>query len=102
MVVYGFATMLPRAGQRMNYLKLAWDWLRTPRFNPLDLTSSNRSVMGFNLSYMFEQTHILDRSMARLLELADAGVLRPPSEAQATSARPPSPSRTGRWRQSVR
>jgi len=77
-VVYGFATMLPRAGQRMNYLKLAWDWLRTPRFNPLDLTSSNRSVMGFNLSYMFEQTHILERSMARLLELADAGVLRPP------------------------
>lgn len=76
-VVYGFATMLPKAGERMNYLKLAWDWLRTPRFNPLDLTSSNRSVMGFNLSYMFDQTALLERSMARLLELADAGALRP-------------------------
>lgn len=77
-VIYGFATMLPRAGQRMNYLKLAWDWLRTPRFNPLELTSLNRSVMGFNLSYMFGQRALLERSMARLLELADADVLRPP------------------------
>jgi len=77
-VVYGFATMLPRAGQRMNYLKLAWDWLRTPRFNPLDLTSQNRSVMGFNLSYMFDHTALLERSMARLLELAEVGALRPP------------------------
>lgn len=77
-VVYGFATMLPRAGQRINYLKLAWDWLRTPRFNPLHLTNDNRSVMGFNLSYMFEHAALLERSMARLLELADAGVLRPP------------------------
>ncbi len=77
-VVYGFATMLPRAGERMNYLKLAWDWLRTPRFNPLDLTTQNRSVMGFNLSYMFDQRAVLERSMTRLLELADAGVLQPP------------------------
>ncbi len=81
-VVYGFASMLPRAGERMNVLKLAWDWLRTPRFNPLDLTTRNRSVMGFNLSYMFEQTHILERSMARLLELADMGVLQPPPVAR--------------------
>ena len=77
-VVYGFATMLPRAGERINWLKLGWDWLRTPRFNPLALTSENRSVMGFNLSYMFDQTAVLERSMARLLQLADAGVLRPP------------------------
>ncbi len=81
-VVYGFATMLPRAGKRMNYLKLAWDWLRTPRFNPLDLTTQNRSVMGFNLSYMFDQAQLLERSMARLLELADAEVLRPPPVAR--------------------
>ena len=77
-VVYGFATMLPRAGQRMNYLRLAWDWLRTPRFNPLALTSENRSVMGFNLSYLFEQETLLRRSMDRLFAHVDAGALRPP------------------------
>lgn len=77
-IVYGFATMLPRAGERMNYLRLAWDWLRTPRFNPLALTSENRSVMGFNLSYMFDQAPLLDRSMARLLARAKTGALRPP------------------------
>ncbi|MEM6291068.1 MAG: medium chain dehydrogenase/reductase family protein [Myxococcota bacterium] len=77
-VVYGFATMLPKAGERMNYLKLAWDWLRTPRFNPMALTSENRSVMGFNLSYMFDQAEVLERSMSRLLARVDAGALRPP------------------------
>ncbi len=77
-VVYGFATMLPRAGQRMNYLRLAWDWLRTPRFNPLALTTENRSVMGFNLSYLFEHEALLQHSMERLMARVDAGALRPP------------------------
>jgi NADPH:quinone reductase-like Zn-dependent oxidoreductase len=78
LVVYGFATMLPRAGQRRSWLRLAWHWLRTPRFDPLDLTTRNRSVMGFNLSYLFEHAEILDRSMQCLLQWADEGVLRPP------------------------
>ena len=95
-VVYGFATMLPRAGERIHWLKLGWDWLRTPRFNPLALTSENRSVMGFNLSYMFDQTAVLERSMARLLQLADAGVLRPPRSLPTRCARSGGPTTTSR------
>ncbi|MEM7157383.1 MAG: medium chain dehydrogenase/reductase family protein [Myxococcota bacterium] len=78
LVVYGFATMLPRAGQRKNWLKLAWHYLRTPRFDPLALTNENRSVMGFNLSYLFEQTDRLARGMDHLLHWADEGVIVPP------------------------
>lgn len=78
LVIYGFATMLPRAGQRRSWLKLAWHYLRTPRFDPLALTNENRSVMGFNLSYLFEHTERLATGMELLLGWADEGVLRPP------------------------
>ncbi len=77
LVVYGFASMLPRAGQRRSWLRLAWHYLRTPRFNPFDLTTRNRSVMGFNLSYLFSQTDLLAEGMARLLAWAQDGVLAP-------------------------
>lgn len=78
LVVYGFATMLPRAGQRRSWLRLGWHYLRTPRFDPLALTNENRSVMGFNLSYLFEHTEVLAEGMGVLLDWADQGVLRPP------------------------
>ncbi|MFO0563061.1 MAG: medium chain dehydrogenase/reductase family protein [Polyangiales bacterium] len=79
LVVYGFASMLPRGGSgRPNWLKLAWDWLRTPRFNPLDLTTRNRSVLALNLSYLFEERALLERSMRALSTMANRGQLRPP------------------------
>ena len=79
LVVYGFASMLPRAGERKSWLRLAWNWLRTPRFDPFELTQKNRSVMGFNLSYLFEHTSRLERGMELLLRWADEGVLVPPT-----------------------
>ena len=68
----------PRAGQRRSWLRLGWHWLRTPRFDPFAMTQKNRSVMGFNLSYLFDHTERLERGMALLLGWADEGVLRPP------------------------
>jgi synaptic vesicle membrane protein VAT-1 len=78
LVVYGFASMLPRAGQRRSWVRLAYHWLRTPRFDPFALTQKNRSVMGFNLSYLFDHTERLERGMELLLGWADDGVLQPP------------------------
>lgn len=79
LVIYGFATMLPRGGSgRPRWSKLAWDWLRTPRFNPLDLTTQNRSVLALNLSYLFEHRALMTDSMRALMALAASGHLRPP------------------------
>jgi len=77
LVIYGFATMLPRADQRRSWLRLAWHYLRTPRFDPFRLTQDNRSVMGFNLSYLFDHADRLERGMELLLGWAEQGVLRP-------------------------
>jgi NADPH:quinone reductase-like Zn-dependent oxidoreductase len=51
LVIYGFASMLPKNG-RLNWIRLALDWLKTPRFNPLDMTQANKSVLAANLSFL--------------------------------------------------
>lgn len=73
LLIYGFHTMLPRRGGRAKWLKLAIAYLRTPRFNPLELTQKNRSVMGFNLSYLFDRAEILGEGMSKILGLAERG-----------------------------
>ena len=78
LVVYGFHGMLPRTGQRMNRIYLAWDYLRTPRFNPFRLTTENRGVLGFNLSFLFDQPAVLLEGMSQLLKWIDSGRISPP------------------------
>jgi NADPH:quinone reductase-like Zn-dependent oxidoreductase len=78
LVVYGFATMLPRGRGRPSWAKLAVDWLRTPRFDLLKMTNMNRSVMAFNLSYLFDRKAALAPAIEQLLAWADAGRLAAP------------------------
>jgi NADPH:quinone reductase-like Zn-dependent oxidoreductase len=78
LVVYGFHSMLPRRGGRPDYLKLGLDYVRTPRFDPVQMTNDNKSVMAFNVSYLFDEHTILAEGMARLLAWVDAGRIAPP------------------------
>jgi NADPH:quinone reductase-like Zn-dependent oxidoreductase len=77
LLVYGFASMLPRDG-RLNWLRLAWDWLRTPRFNPLRMTQTNRSVLACNLSFLSAHAGRLADGMRWLLARFEAGELQAP------------------------
>jgi len=76
LVIYGFASMLPKNG-RPNWLKLARDWLLTPRFSPLDMTQSNRSVLATNLSFLQAHAPTMREGMAWLLERFGDGRLKP-------------------------
>ena len=81
LIVYGFHSMLPRSGGVLtaaHWLGMAWDWLRTPRFNPLDMTAANKSVLAFNLSFLFARRDILEDAMGTLLGWLDEGALRVP------------------------
>jgi NADPH:quinone reductase-like Zn-dependent oxidoreductase len=78
LVVYGFHTMMPKTGGRPNWLKLIWGWLRTPRFNPLDMTTTSKSVLAFNLSYMFEEQWLLEEAMERIGGWLAEGKIAPP------------------------
>ncbi len=78
LVVYGFHGMLRTRDGRPRRLRLALDYLRTPRFSPFDLTTRNRSVLGFNLSYLFERQDLLTQGMGEILAWLHAGQLQPP------------------------
>lgn len=54
LVVYGAADFM-RPGARANYLHLALSYLRRPRIDPLQMISDNRSVMGFNLIWLWDR-----------------------------------------------
>jgi NADPH:quinone reductase-like Zn-dependent oxidoreductase len=78
LIIYGFHSMLPRRGGRPDWLKLAMDFLRTPRYSPLALTNENKSVLAFNLSYLFAEKAILAEAMGQLLGWVEEGRVRPP------------------------
>jgi NADPH:quinone reductase-like Zn-dependent oxidoreductase len=79
LVVYGFTTMMPKKGGKPNWLKLAAGWLKTPRFNPLDLTNDSKSILAFNLSYLFDRTDMLELFIADLERWVASGeVVAPP------------------------
>ncbi len=78
LIVYGFTTMMPKKGGRPNWLKLISGYLRTPRFDPLDMTNRSRSVLAFNLSYMFEEQWLLDEAMEKLTGWLEDGTIKPP------------------------
>jgi NADPH:quinone reductase-like Zn-dependent oxidoreductase len=77
LIVYGFHTLMARGKDRPSYLKLALGYLRTPRFNPFDMNQHNKSVLAFNLSYLFERAPLLAEAMTELMAWVQAGKLRP-------------------------
>jgi alcohol dehydrogenase len=72
MVIFGASDMMP-AGRRMSRLRLLPRYLRRPRIDPMRMMSSNRSVMAFNLIWLWDR---VDR-LAALYEPM-AAVLRAP------------------------
>ncbi|AKU97427.1 Alcohol dehydrogenase [Labilithrix luteola] len=78
LVVYGFHSMMPKSGGRPNWPKLAIDFLRTPRFSPLAMTNDSKSVMAFNLSYLFDRLDLLTEAMTQLSTWLAEGKLHAP------------------------
>lgn len=76
LVTYGFASMLPRSG-RLNFISLAIKFFKSPRFNPIRMADDNKSVMAFNLSFLFDRKDILAEGMSTLLDMLRAHRIRP-------------------------
>ena len=58
MVVYGSASFTSH-GSKPDYPKLIWKYLKRPKIDPLRLPTQNKSLMGFNLIYLYEQTDLM-------------------------------------------
>jgi len=68
MVVYGNASFSSH-GAKPNYPRLIWKFLRRPKIDPLRLPTLNKSLMGFNLIYLYEQTDLMHYWLAGLQKL---------------------------------
>lgn len=77
LLVYGFSSMIPVNRGKPSYLRLAAKYFKTPRFNPILMTGSNKSVMAFNLSYLFDRHELLAEGMDELVELFAVRKLTP-------------------------
>jgi len=67
LMVYGAHSMFPKTGGKVNWPKLVKDFLRTPRFNPLNMTSQNKSLITFNLSFLFGKEELFQEAIRDLL-----------------------------------
>lgn len=68
MVVYGSASFTSH-GAKPNYPALIWKYLRRPKIDPLRLPTQNKSLMGFNLIYLYEQTDMMHQMLRELQAL---------------------------------
>jgi alcohol dehydrogenase len=68
MVVYGNASFTTHS-DKPAWLKLYWRYLKRPKIDPLRLPTQNKSLMGFNLIYLYEQTDLLHKMLASLMAL---------------------------------
>ncbi|QDZ21480.1 alcohol dehydrogenase [Chloropicon primus] len=79
-VVYGAADMTPQGDKvwtllnPMVGLKLAYKYLTRPKVDPLELPAQNKSVMGFNLIWLFSKVGQLAALLDQLYEMN----LKPP------------------------
>jgi len=78
LVAYGFHSMLSTYGGVPNYLKLLIQYIRVPRWSPLDMTQENKSLIAFNLSFLFHRKDLLQESMQDLLRWVEKGKIKAP------------------------
>lgn len=58
LIAYGSAQFTPK-GDRPNYIRLVWQYLTRPRIYPLKMIIDNKSVMGFNLIWLYEKADMM-------------------------------------------
>jgi alcohol dehydrogenase len=88
-LLYGAADFMSR-GARPAYARLGWRWLRRPRLDPLAMISMNRSLMAFNLIWLWEQADRLPgalHSMAPIFRRPPDPLLALPFSAAADALR---------------
>lgn len=77
LIVYGAHTLLPKKGGRLNYIKAGLGLLQTPKFSPMELISSNRGVLGFNLSFLFEEQDLIQSGVEALIATTSSQAIKP-------------------------
>ena len=78
LVIYGFHTMAPKSGllSLFGWLLMIYKYLRSPKFTPLDMVANNRSLLAFNLSFLFTREDLIPQIMEYLIKWIEDGRLK--------------------------
>lgn len=68
LVAYGSAQFTP-TGPSPNFISLAWKYVFRPRINPLSMITANKSVMAFNLIWLYEKAGLFHELMEEIMKL---------------------------------
>ena len=69
LVAYGSAQFTP-SSHKPNYLSLGWKYLFRPRVDPLTMITENKSVLAFNLIWLYEKNWLMKELMAEIDRLS--------------------------------
>lgn len=67
-IIYGGAQFMSHSS-RPNYLNVLYKFLTRPKVDPLALSNINKSVMGFNLIYLWDRPDDLQKMAEEILKL---------------------------------
>lgn len=67
LVVFGAASMTPH-GNAPGWPTLAWQWLKRPKLDPLQMISENKSVTGFNLIWLWDMAGALSPILEDMMQ----------------------------------
>ena len=77
LVVYGSHSLIPKSGGRLNLLKAAWGIFKTPKFDAMKMITENKSLICFNVSFLFEEKEMVSETIKGLTEIINENKLKP-------------------------
>jgi NADPH:quinone reductase-like Zn-dependent oxidoreductase len=81
LILYGFHGMISTSSSGtlsfLSWFKLGWEYLQTSQFHPFTLVNQNKAVLGFNLSYLFNEMSLYQEAMDELSKIIAEGVEMP-------------------------
>ena len=81
LIVYGFHTNLP-LGQTtlspLEWIRMGAKQSRMPKFDPMDMTVSNKSVLAFNLSFFAEEVDLVSNLFDQIINWLEHDQLKYP------------------------
>jgi NADPH:quinone reductase-like Zn-dependent oxidoreductase len=78
LIAYGAHNIMSKHGGLAGLPMTGLRYALLPRFNPLRLANDNKSVMGFNLSYLFDETELMRGALDAILAWFEAGLIKVP------------------------
>jgi alcohol dehydrogenase len=66
LVTYGSANFMPQSNQ-LSLIQTGWNYIFRPKLDPLKMISDNKSVMGFNLIWLWDQVDKMQNYVQQIM-----------------------------------